>query len=64
MRKAVVGFEVPIERIEAKAKLSPEKPNDAGLGAADALAGGDHPHALEIARLMHETGPRRDANAN
>jgi len=59
MMRGIVAFELPIERIEAKAKLSQNKPDEARLGAADALEASEHTEARAIGRLMREAEPRR-----
>ena len=59
MLRGVVAFELPIERIEAKAKLSQNKPDEARLGAAAVLEASAHPDLREVGRLMREAEPRR-----
>jgi transcriptional regulator len=58
MMRGVVAFELPIERIEAKAKLSQNKPEAARLGAAAALEASGHPDVREVGRLMREAPSR------
>jgi transcriptional regulator len=58
MMRGIVAFELPIERIEAKAKLSQNKPEGARLGAAAALEAADHPDARVAGRLMREAESR------
>ncbi|MBT5773389.1 MAG: FMN-binding negative transcriptional regulator [Dehalococcoidia bacterium] len=52
MMRAIVAFEIPLERLEAKAKLSQNKSDEMRLGAADALEAQGWPDSAEIARLM------------
>lgn len=59
MMRGIVAFEVPIERIEAKAKLSQNRPDEARLGAAAALERSDHTGVREVGRLMRQAAPRR-----
>lgn len=57
MMRGVVAFELTVERIEAKAKLSQNKSDGTRLGAAEALdrqGWGDV--ASEVARLMRDAG--------
>ncbi|UZN03634.1 FMN-binding negative transcriptional regulator [Cellulomonas sp. S1-8] len=56
--RAVVGIEVLVERVEAKAKLSQNRsaPDHAGV-VAGLTAEGD-PQAAAVAHAMHRTGPR------
>ena len=52
MMRAIVAFEIPLERLEAKAKLSQNKSDEMRLGAADALEAQGWPDSAEVARLM------------
>ena len=54
MRKAIVAFEMPIERIEGKWKLSQNRSEADRRGAAGALESLDDPNAREIAAAMRE----------
>ncbi|MDA0350762.1 MAG: FMN-binding negative transcriptional regulator [Chloroflexi bacterium] len=58
MMRGIVAFELRIERIEAKAKLSQNKPEAARLGVAAALEGADHPDVRAVGRLMREAPSR------
>jgi transcriptional regulator len=55
MMRGIVAFQIPVERFEAKAKLSQNRPVEARLGAASALEGSSHADARAIGRLMRET---------
>lgn len=59
MMRGIVAFELPIERLEAKAKLSQNKPEEARLGAAAALEASDHADVQAVGRLMREAKSRR-----
>lgn len=59
MMRGIVAFEVPVERFEAKAKLSQNKPDEARLGAAAILEGSSHTEVQAVGRLMREAEPRR-----
>lgn len=50
--KGIVGFEIPIERIEGKFKLNQNRAREDQEGVVRALEASDHPDAREIARLM------------
>lgn len=52
MARGIVGFEIPVSRLDAKAKLSQNKASEAARGAAAALATQDDPLARETARHM------------
>ncbi|MCQ2031579.1 FMN-binding negative transcriptional regulator [Stutzerimonas zhaodongensis] len=52
MLRAIVGFELPIERIAGKQKLSQNQSVENRAGVRDALAASPMPSANEIARLM------------
>ncbi len=49
---AIVAFEIPLERLDAKAKLSQNKSDEMRLGAADALEAQGWPDSAAVARLM------------
>lgn len=57
MMRGVVAFELPVERIEAKAKLSQNKADASRLGVAGALERQGWRDAAEVARLMRRAGP-------
>jgi len=59
MMRGIVAFELPLGRLEAKAKLSQNKPEDSRLGAAVALEGSDRSDDREIAQLMRAAASRR-----
>jgi transcriptional regulator len=52
----VVGFEVAIDRLEGKFKLSQNQPADRRDRVARALLASDDPTAREVGRLMTEPG--------
>ncbi|MES2820214.1 MAG: FMN-binding negative transcriptional regulator [Pseudomonadota bacterium] len=52
MLRAIVGFELPIERIAGKWKLSQNQPADNHAGVRDALAVRPAPNEQDVARLM------------
>ncbi len=54
MMRAIVAFEMPLERLEAKAKLSQNKSAEMRLSAADALESQGWPDSAELARLMRD----------
>jgi transcriptional regulator len=58
MAAQVVGFEVAVERIEGKFKLSQNRPAADRRGVAAALAAAGDPDADAVARLMAEPGGR------
>ena len=58
MMRGIVAFELPVERFEAKAKLSQNKPEAARLGAAAALEGSERSDDRATAQLMREAPPR------
>ena len=57
--KGIVAFEMPIDRLEGKFKLSQEKSEADRAGAIRGLEGSDDPGAREVARLMAEVSPAR-----
>ncbi len=59
MMRGIVAFELPIERLEAKAKLSQNRPDEARLGAARVLEGSGSGEARAVGRLMREVESRR-----
>ncbi len=52
MLRGIVAFEIPIARLEAKAKLNQNKPAEARRGAAAGLRETGDPQAQELATLM------------
>ena len=56
MMRGIVAFEIPVTRIEAKAKLNQNKRPAERLGAADALAAQDDPMARALAQQMRALG--------
>jgi transcriptional regulator len=54
LMKAIVGFEIEVTRLEAKWKLSQNKPADARAGVAKELLVSTDTAAKEIGRLMAE----------
>jgi transcriptional regulator len=62
--KGIVGFEIPIDRLEGKFKLNQNRSLEDREGVVRALAGSAHPDEREIARLMRaqldaERNPKR-----
>jgi transcriptional regulator len=55
MLKAIVGFEIEVERLEGKFKLSQNRPAETGRVIAQLEARGDP----ELAALMREHPPAR-----
>ena len=58
MLRGIVAFEIPIDRLEGKAKLSQNRPPGDRARVRAALAAGDDPLARAVAELMAEPGPR------
>lgn len=58
MQRGIVAFEIPIDRLEGKAKLSQNRSAEDRARTRDALAGADDPLARAVAVLMSETPPR------
>jgi transcriptional regulator len=52
--RGIVAFELPLERIEAKAKLSQNRPDDVRIGAAASLEAQGWPDSSDMARLMRD----------
>jgi transcriptional regulator len=52
--KGIVGFEIPIDRLEGKFKLNQNRSLEDREGVVRALEGSAHPDEREIARLMRE----------
>lgn len=52
MLRAIVGFSLPIERIEGKWKLSQNQPTENRTGVQDALAASPAPSDQDVAQLM------------
>jgi len=52
MMKGIVAFEIPVSRLEAKAKLNQNKPRKQMAAAAEALAAADDPLARAVAEEM------------
>lgn len=57
LMRGIVAFRIPIERLEAKAKLSQNKPTGDLLGAAQGLERGTDPVGHQLAKLMRESLP-------
>jgi transcriptional regulator len=58
--QAIVGFEIPIDRLEGKFKLNQNRSVEDREGVIRALEKSPHPDEREVARLMREqTGPGR-----
>jgi transcriptional regulator len=58
MIRGIVAFEIPIDRLEGKAKLSQNRPAGDQARVRAALAAEDDPLARALAALMPEPGPR------
>lgn len=59
MRNAIVAFEIDIERVEAKAKLSQNKLAEAVAGVIEALGSSGTESSAGLARLMQAFDTRR-----
>jgi transcriptional regulator len=58
MQRGIVAFEIPIDRLEGKAKLSQNRPADDQARVRTVLAAEDDPLARAVAALMPEPDPR------
>jgi transcriptional regulator len=58
MMRGIVAFEIPIDRLEGKAKLSQNRPAGDRARVRAALAAEEDPLARAVATLMAEPGPR------
>jgi transcriptional regulator len=58
MQRGIVAFEIPIERLEGKAKLSQNRSAEDQARTRDALASADDPLARAVAALMAGAPPR------
>ena len=58
MMRGIVAFEIPIDRLEGKAKLSQNRPAGDQARVRAALAAEADPLAQAVAELMAEPGPR------
>lgn len=58
MQRGIVAFEIPIDKLEGKAKLSQNRSAEDQARTRDALATADDPLARAVAVLMSETPPR------
>ena len=58
MIRGIVAFEIPIDRLEGKAKLSQNRPADDQARVRAVLAAEDDPLARAVAQLMPEPDPR------
>jgi transcriptional regulator len=52
MMRGVVGFEIPIDRLEGKAKLGQNRTDADRRGAIEGLSGSDDPGGAAVAELM------------
>lgn len=52
--KAIVGFEIPVEKLEGKFKFNQNRSRADQLGVADALKGSADPMEREVAAIMQE----------
>lgn len=59
---AIIGFEVDIERVEAKSKLSQNRPVADQENVIEQLSAGAHPDGHAMVKLMRENLARRKAN--
>ena len=53
----IVAFEMPVDRLEGKFKLSQDRPPADREGAIEGLQATGDPESLEVARLMTEILP-------
>ena len=58
MQRGIVAFEIPIERLEGKAKLSQNRDAVDQARTCEALAAADDPLARAVAALMADAPPR------
>ena len=58
MQRGIVAFEIPIERLEGKAKLSQNRDAVDQARTREALAAADDPLARAVAALMAGAPPR------
>jgi transcriptional regulator len=58
MQRGIVAFEIPIERLEGKAKLSQNRDAVDQARTREALAASDDPLARAVAALMAGAPPR------
>jgi transcriptional regulator len=58
MMRGIVAFEIPIDRLEGKAKLSQNRPAEDQARVRAALSAEDDALARAVAQLMPEPGPR------
>jgi transcriptional regulator len=58
MMRGIVAFEIPIDRLEGKAKLSQNRPASDRARVRAALSAEDDPLARALAELMAEPDPR------
>jgi transcriptional regulator len=58
MQRGIVAFEIPIDRLEGKAKLSQNRDAVDQARTREALAGADDPLARAVAAMMAGTPPR------
>jgi transcriptional regulator len=54
MLKAIVGVEIPIQRLEGKWKMSQNRPEADRLGAIDGLSASENPTEQAVAAIMRE----------
>ena len=54
--KAIVGIEIVVDRVEAKAKISQNRPEQDRLGVIDGLAADPHQDAAPMVRAMRDNG--------
>ena len=54
MMRAIVSFEIPIERIQCKFKLSQNRPAEDRTRVVEALEASDHAGADAVAALMRD----------
>jgi transcriptional regulator len=58
MQRGIVAFEIPIDRLEGKAKLSQNRDAVDQARTREALAATDDPRAQTVAALMAGAPPR------
>ena len=54
--QAIVGIEIVVDRVEAKAKISQNRPEQDRLGVLDGLAADPHQDAAPMVRAMRHSG--------
>jgi len=63
MRRAIIGFQMPIERLEGKSKMSQNRPDAARTGVISALTDLGSDGSLKTAATMRELLLRKEHNS-